>query len=525
MSIRGSTESLRSAWLKAVASTALAASPALLLLAGRAPWEWLAPFLGRFHPVVLHFPIALLLLAAMLETIQVASRGRWTFPLRLVLFLAGISAVTAAALGWLLMRADEVEGALAERHQQGGVALAILSLLTLFMHLAPRSRENRSLRYACRGLLLATCAVLLRTAHDGASLTHGEDYLLEYAPWREPYAPPPFAFPTGQPILEWDVYAHVVTPILQARCYECHGARNVKGGLELDTWAVLQRGGKSGAAIVAGEPDESLLLQRIDLPLVHQDHMPPRRRPQVSPGEKALLRRWIMLGAPAQGTLASVDFSNRLLSVVSQMPEGLRSDAAPGPDAAEKEIDPAEVAKLRADLATIVAALQAKYPFVLSYESRQSAGLHLNAGLLGEKFADDDLAAFGPVRGEIVRADLTGTAITDGAAGAIAAMKRLRVLRVGGTEVTDAFVKALGPLGQLESLSVYGTAITAAAVPQLERMGRLKKIYVGGTKITREHGSAASLREKLIFAHLAAPDPAPGMSAVETPQPLPDAGK
>ncbi len=503
----------------------LAASPALLLLAGRAPWEWLAPFLGRFHPVVLHFPIALLLLAGGLEMAQVASRGRWTFPLRLVLFLGGISAVTAAVLGWLLMHADEVEGALVERHQQGGVVLAILSLLTLFVYLAPWRMEKRFPRYAGRGLLLAVCAVLLRTAHDGASLTHGEDYLAEYSPWREPYVPPPFAFPIEQSVLEWDVYAHVVTPILQARCFECHGARNIKGGLDLETWADLQRGGKSGAAIVAGEPDESLLLKRIDLPFDHQDHMPPRRRPQVPPDEKALLRRWIMLGAPAQGTLAEVKFSNRLLSVVGRLPESLSNNTAPVPDAAMKEIDPAEVAKLRTGLAPAVAALQAKYPFVLSYESRQSADLHLNAALLGGRFGDADLAAFAPVDSKIVRADFTGTAITDGAAGAIAAMKRLRVLRVGETDVTDAFVEALGSLDQLESLSVYNTSITTTAVPQLARMGGLQKIYVGRTKISDDQGSAASLRGKLIFAHIAAPEPPPEEPAVETPQPPPAAGK
>eukprot|EP01035_Chromulina_nebulosa_P051504 gene51504-70121_t len=81
---------------RALTLSALAAAPAVLLLAAVAPWPWLAPFLGRFHPAVLHLPIALLLLAALLEALQLAGRGRWKFPVTLIWFLGTAGAVTAA---------------------------------------------------------------------------------------------------------------------------------------------------------------------------------------------------------------------------------------------------------------------------------------------------------------------------------------------------------------------------------------------------------------------------------------------
>ncbi|MBC7817166.1 MAG: hypothetical protein IAG10_09790, partial [Planctomycetaceae bacterium] len=52
-----------------------------------------------------------------------------------------------------------------------------------------------------------------------------------------------------------------VKPLLETRCFECHGpeAKKLKGGLSLASRADVLRGGDSGAAIVPGKPAESLL--------------------------------------------------------------------------------------------------------------------------------------------------------------------------------------------------------------------------------------------------------------------------
>src|SRR5689334_18206775 len=87
-------------------------------------------FFGRFHPLVVHFPIALVLLAAALEC---AGFFRGTKHLQasagFVLALAAVSAVAAILLGWLLARSGGYDGALVTRHMWGGVLLAALLLL------------------------------------------------------------------------------------------------------------------------------------------------------------------------------------------------------------------------------------------------------------------------------------------------------------------------------------------------------------------------------------------------------------
>ena len=490
--------SLRSA----VLLSGVAAAPALLMLTEHTPWAWLAPFLGRYHPVVLHFPVALLVLAALLEVIRTARPGARGIPLSLVMFFASASAVTAMALGWLLMHADAVKGPLVHRHMQGGIALAILSVLTLFTCLLAESGvERRAVPWIYRGLLIATCALLVRTAHDGGAITHGEDFLDEYAPWHKAKPHQAFLFPVNKPLAQWDIYAHVVAPILQERCSECHKARNVRGGLELESWAAIQRGGKDGPVLTAGAPEKSLLFQRINLPLEHQEHMPPRRRAQPSPEEMALLRRWIALGAPEKGTLAAVHLDSRLLSVVGQLPALLRSGSPAAENADSREIDPVAVAKLRAGLAAEVARLQAKYPNIITYESRQSADLCLNAAPLGRNFGDEDLVVLAPLRDRIVWADLSGTAVTDRSAPAVGALRSLRVLKLANAAVGDSFVAALASLQQLESLNIYDTSVTPAAMSGFGRLHAIRRIYVASTKIPADTPCPESIRGKLIFAN------------------------
>ena len=54
-----------------------------------------------------------------------------------------------------------------------------------------------------------------------------------------------------------------IRPVFVAECYECHGGKKQKGGLALDSREGLRDGGESGAAIVPGKPEESLLIRSI----------------------------------------------------------------------------------------------------------------------------------------------------------------------------------------------------------------------------------------------------------------------
>jgi hypothetical protein len=86
-----------------------------------------------------------------------------------------------------------------------------------------------------------------------------------------------------------------VRPLLVQHCFECHSAEKASGGLDLETRAGTLRGGDTGVAWVAGEPDASLLVQavRYDKPDLQ---MPPKQA--LSAAEIAVFEKWIERGAP-----------------------------------------------------------------------------------------------------------------------------------------------------------------------------------------------------------------------------------
>lgn len=69
--------------------------------------------------------------------------------------------------------------------------------------------------------------------------------------------------------------AYVAPPVLSAKCTSCHNPQKTKGALDLTSIEGIQKGGENGEVWVAHRPEESLLLQRIELPLEHEEHMPP----------------------------------------------------------------------------------------------------------------------------------------------------------------------------------------------------------------------------------------------------------
>jgi hypothetical protein len=89
-----------------------------------------------------------------------------------------------------------------------------------------------------------------------------------------------------------------VRPILVEHCYDCHSGVNSKGGLLLDTRQGWEKGGDSGAAIVPGQPDESLFIRAIRY---HDEDiaMPPKKKGGKLPEtDIASLVEWVKMGAP-----------------------------------------------------------------------------------------------------------------------------------------------------------------------------------------------------------------------------------
>ncbi|HSH17562.1 MAG TPA: c-type cytochrome domain-containing protein, partial [Verrucomicrobiae bacterium] len=97
----------------------------------------------------------------------------------------------------------------------------------------------------------------------------------------------PGALCAAAPVFEKDI-----RPILKAHCFDCHGEGDeLKGGLDLRLRRLMLQGGKEGPVIVPGDPDRSLLYQR-----VHSGEMPKRDK-KLTGDEVELIRKWVAGGA------------------------------------------------------------------------------------------------------------------------------------------------------------------------------------------------------------------------------------
>jgi len=136
-----------------------------------------------------------------------------------------------------------------------------------------------------------------------------------------------------------DLFEKKIRPLLLTHCVECHGPAKQKGGLRLDSQAMMAKGGDSGAVVKPGDPAASLIvtLTRYDGDV----KMPPRGK--MSDEEIAVLAEWVKAGAAwpkdavlaAEGTTTKVkpfDLSARAKSLWSFQP--VKSVAPPKIDVA-----------------------------------------------------------------------------------------------------------------------------------------------------------------------------------------------
>lgn len=134
--------------------------------------------LGRLHPVLIHFPIALILLAAAAEAAFAVSRHtRWRIVASVNVQAAAVSAVVAVVAGWQLARVPGMEaGPLLQWHRWIGTAGAVLSALAALSSWrlpAPSPRGARAYRLALWG-----ASVLIGLAgHLGGLMVWGADFL------------------------------------------------------------------------------------------------------------------------------------------------------------------------------------------------------------------------------------------------------------------------------------------------------------------------------------------------------------
>jgi uncharacterized membrane protein len=419
--------------------------------------HWMIP-VGRMHPMILHFPIAILILAMVLEFFRFKDDYRsqvfyQNFTSNLLL-VGLLSATVTVIMGLFLSHEDGYEGSVLQWHKWTGIAIVFVASVIYFL----RNRPWYNAPVAKAGAAL-TILCLILAGHFGATLTHGDSFVLGPIMPQQTIA--------KVPLEQAKLYDDLVKPIFQTKCTGCHNPEKIKGQLMLTDEASILKGGKTGKLFVAGKPEVSLLLERIHLPAEDKKHMPPTGKPQLTPEEALLLQLWVKDGAKFNKKVIDLPAKDSLRVLASAFlkpaikPEVVYNFAA---------ADEKTVKKLANDYRSIAPIAKGSPALAVSLYNRTN-------------YTAKQVEELGEVKKQIISLDLNMLPVKDADLKAIAQFDNLETLNLNFSDVSGTGLKDLAKLPKLRSLSLSGSKITYQNLQQIKNFKALKMVSVWNTGI------------------------------------------
>ena len=431
----------------------------------------LPDLIGRFHPVLVHLPIGILLLACFFQWLTLKPRFAILQPAIPAMFFWGMIGATLSCIsGYMLSLSGDYDGELVGRHQWMGIFTAILSLVLYLLF--QFSISETIARWISLGIII----LVTITGHFGGSLTHGSDYLTEGLNSDDDKGPVLKAIPNIQ---EATLYTDVVQPLLQGKCYSCHGANKQKGKLRLDEQEFIVKGGKEGKVIEPGKADESEMIERMLLPMTDEDHMPPKEKKQLTANEISLLHWWINTGADFNKKVKDLQQTERIKPVLLSLQSGSAGEESKATDVPEAPVSKGNdeaVNRLK------------KAGVIVMPVAQNSNYLSASFFTVGPG-ADSLVKLLEPLRKQLVWLKLDNAAINDETMDDISKLTALTKLQINNTPITDKGLAKLQSLEQLQSLNLVGTKITVQGVMQLEKLKKLKNLYLYQTGVNNNEWS------------------------------------
>jgi len=273
-------------------------------------------------------------------------------------------------------------------------------------------------------------------------------------------APASVATPPGGAAAD-SVYASLIAPLLEEKCNSCHNEDKDQGGLRLDNHELILAGGDSGDNVIPGDPDKSLMVFRMMLPVEDDERMPPDGKPQPTPEEVALVTWWIKEGASKDLKVSEAKFPANLAPLLK-----MRNVASYSGSAGSTASVLATAAEGVSDATLAIAEAMKNLNgtgSVLAPANVEPAQLRFSAMNAAATFDDAKLKQLEPIAEHITILDLAKTKITDAALPVIARMKHLQELNIKETAVTQqAAEKALASHKGLKLTANWKTAAPPA---------------------------------------------------------------
>ena len=425
-------------------------------------------FIGRFHPLIVHLPIGFIIAAVLIEWRM--KNERYQNVISYLWILSAITAGVASLCGWFLANEGSYANWTLFAHRWLGILIAVVSLYAWY---ARRGGSTSPLKKKATNVI--AIVMLAITGHLGGNMTHGSDYLLEYAPspiqkllgyGKSGNNLPQFADPDSV-----NTYRDIIFPTFEKKCISCHNDKVQNGGLNMASIDSIKVGGDGGPVIVSGDIN-SELLRRVTLPVTSAKFMPTSGT-HMTYHEVRLLEWWITQGAEYQTSISAMTANPSIQSILMSL-YGL--DLTPRP-----WIEKTKVLLPDSSVMTSIRSTGIKLNVIANNNGWVEVSNHI-----GSEVTEEQLRSLSVASDQITWLQLPNSGLTDEMIIHINDLSNLTKLKIQGNPITSTGLAQLENLSNLETLNLTNTKIDNSIFDLLSKMPKLKSLYLWQSEATAE---------------------------------------
>lgn len=283
-------------------------------------------------------------------------------------------------------------------------------------------------------------------------------------------------------VFAWTLFLHgapidfdrQIKPILEEKCYRCHGDEKVKGDLRLDSPTRIMAGGENGEVLIAGQPNESSLYVLTTYPKDDPDYMPKKGK-GLSRSEQVLLKSWIEEG---------VEFGNDFVHTPKSSVKPKFSDT--DPESSRKYMILGE--------AVVVVAKLRESGLLVDTVNHNASLFEVNYTYADRSSGSFDFGSLVPLGNSLKKLTLARTEVGSMDLDTLAELSSIEFLDLSRTRIDDIALDAISKLVNLKYLNLRDTKVTDDGIQKLARLKHLERVYVWGSYVTIAGGKRLEKR-------------------------------
>jgi uncharacterized membrane protein len=429
-------------------------------------------FLGRFHPLVVHLPIGFLLMAGLLQLFSIKNKSLNLNPaIAFTLFWGTLASIGAVAIGWLLSLQGGYDAETLFWHKWLGILVTVLSFLGWLLKTGIIKVQKSVFTWILASIILLVSV----SGHLGGSLTHGEEYLMHYAP---NFIKNIAGLDSNDknislkeiPRDSIKVFPHIIQPIIKDKCSSCHNSNKKEGGLLLTTHKEILDGGDNGSIINIKSPLESEFLNRVTLPKGHKKFMPPRGA-SLTFGEIQIIEWWMKNGADSISKFSNINDLDK--NLVNTLIRDYNLDYNPKPYYEKVKVD--------ALSSEAISELE-KNDFVIDFMGENSNMISVT--FKGKLISDTQITKLLLAKDQITWLNVSNCTLNDAHLKSISKFIHLTRLNIHSNAITNDGLQELKVLQNINSINLYNNKISNSGLTDIVALQSLRKLYVWKTDIT-----------------------------------------